>query len=446
MALHSPEIDRREFLRILGVIGLGAVIESCAPRSTGFPKESTPFLPETIPTVEKGKGPAGKLLLFTNPEAKYGHEYLEQYPEQIEESEMVLVNPDGNEQKGIINSNLISSPVWSPSGDMFAFQRYERRPHFDSSDLWIFDKDGNRLRRIDLRPSPANLSWSPDGKLIVLSSRFYNSRFQRVFGWPPEQRTSWIDGIYTVDPHKEEYTTTRIIPSSSEFDHDPAISPDGLKIVFITHTFGAKFSIFLAPLRPYKYEERYSPKSGIYEIDSGLDSLMNASVRFQWTPDGKKIVYMLERGNQNRLYIADVAKLPPSRPLEIKLDYPSYAMNESFISPNKLGPPVKQNYHMLDSMDLSPDGRQIVVGGPGALLLTDIEGRNKKTIKLPKTLSSPLDNVRWLSGNSQIAFTHADKYYYINSDGSELMEVSFAFIKRSPDKQVALGILISTGN
>lgn len=460
MGLENSEITRKRFLQILFMGAGGLFLGACAtgPDNTHVspvPKQTTPTparsfiqVPETIPTVQTGKGPAGKLLLFTNSETLYGNGYLEQNLEQVGESRVILLNSDGSEPKGILDSNLISLPAWSPSGDKFAFQRYIKGPQFDSSDLWIFDKDGNRSQRTGLVPSPAKLSWSPDGKFITFSSRFYNSRAHRVFGWPPEQRTSWVDGIYLYDLQKN--LTTRIIPSDAGFDHDPTISPDGSKIVFINHKYGGQFSILLAPLQQLTLDEKYplSSKGKTFELANGLNSLSNANVRFQWTPDGKKIVYMLEqgslKGSQNRVYVADVTKLPSPKPLEITIDCPSYAKNDLFPASNKPGStPITENFHILDSMDLAADGKKIAVGCPGSLLLTDIEGKERKTIKLPKVLSGPLNNIRWLSGD-RLAFVHEDQYYYINADGSGLMQVIFDFIKRTTDKPVPLGVLIST--
>ncbi|KKR81184.1 MAG: hypothetical protein UU73_C0003G0248 [Candidatus Daviesbacteria bacterium GW2011_GWA1_41_61] len=465
MGLCDLEMDRRKFLYTLGVLGLSTVIGSCTSQPDKLPEGTAPTLqprltptpgtalistPETIPIVEREKGPAGKLLVFTNPETHYGHEYLEQNLEKVEEAAVVLTNSDGSEPRRITNSNLISLPAWSPSGDKFALQRYVRGPQFDSSDLWILDKLGNRLQRTGLVPSPAKLSWSPDGKLIIFSSRFYNSRLQRVFGWPPEQRTSWVDGIYLYDLQKD--LTTRIIPSDAGFDHDPAISPDGSKIVFINHKYGGQFSILLAPLQPLTLDEKYplSSKGKTHELANGLDSLLNASIRFQWTPDGKKIVYMLEqgslKGSKNKVYVANVTKLPSPKPLEITIDCPSYVKNDPFPASGKPGStPITENFHILDSMDLSTDGKKIVVSCPGSLFFTDIDGKERKTIKLPKALSGPLDNIRWLSGNNRLAFVHEDQYYYINADGSGLMQVAFDFMKRTTEKPIPLGVLISTG-
>lgn len=461
MGLRSPEMDRRQFLHTLGVLSLGAFLESCAPRSTGlsgeritptpetiptirstslFEGHTTPT-PETIPTVEKGKGPAGKLLCFTQPEVGYGHDYLEQYLEKIEESEVWLANSDGSEPKAM-GTNLISPPVWSPLGDKFAFQRYERGAQGDYGMLLVYNKEGEYLTRGGMSKCPAKLSFSPDGNSIIYSSRFYNSRSRIPEASDLEDwREPWLGGIYQYDLKKDKITQV-IQGSKAQLDIDPAISPDGTRFVFVNYQYSTQFTIILAPYKSYRFEDRTVLNPEIEYIDRGNTKASNASIRFQWTPDGKKIVYMLEKTSGNSLYIADVSKGPRPQLLEIKLNCPS-SMDKGSLTFSKW------NYYILDSMDLSLDGKQIVVGCPGSLFLTDIEGGNKRTIKLPKTLPDSLDNVRWLSGNNQIAFVHKDKYYYINSDGSGLREVSFVFKPINPptdNKQLPLGFLISTGS
>lgn len=448
--LWQRRLTRRQLLTGSAGVGAGLVAIACGIGNEDDQKHpvrsdiTSTIKSEKPPTVEAEKWPPGKLLVFTQPEVKYGHDYLEQNLDKIEESEVVLVNTDGSEPKRIA-TNLISAPVWAPSGDMFAVQRYERKPTMDDGMLMVFDKNGNYLWRMGIGACPANLSWSPDEQSIIFSSRFYNSRFKRPFGWPPDS-AYWINGINMLDINNGNIT--RIIPSSGgELDRDPVLSPDGSRFVFVSYQYSSQFTIILAPLKSYKYEDRTVLNPEMQTIDHGNIRAANANIRFQWTPDGEKIVYMLEKTAGNSLCIANVSKESKPQLTEIMLDCPSCVDKGPFtFSDGSIERSVKWNYYTLDSMDLSADGKQIVVGCPGSLFLTDIDGKDKKTVKLPDTFLNPIDNIRWLSDNKRIAFVHGDRYYYINSDGSGLMEVPFTFIPRSPDRQAPLGVLISTGN
>jgi Tol biopolymer transport system component len=449
-SLWQRRFTRRQFLARSAGVGAGLVAIACGVESEDDRKrQASPTVRSTIklertPTVETEKWPPGKLLVFTQPEVKYGYDYLEQNLDLVEESEVVLVNTDGNEPKGVA-TNLISLPVWSPSGEKFAVQRYERKATMDDGMLMVIDKNGELLLRMGIGACPASLSWSPDEQSIIFSSRFYNSRFKRPFGWPPDS-AFWIDGIRLFDIN--DRSNTKLIPSSGgEFDRDPVISPNGSRFVFVSYQYSSQFRVIVAPLKSYKYEDRTVLNPEMQTIDHGNIKAANASIRFQWTPDGEKIVYMLEKKTTgNSLCIVDVSE-PKPQLLEIVLDCPSSIDKGPFtFSDGSIEHPVKWNYFTLDSMDLSADGKQIVVGCPGSLFLTDINGKNKKTVKLPDTFLNPINNVRWLSDNKRIAFVHQDRYYYINSDGSGLTEVPFTFLKRNPNEQIPLGVLISSEN
>ena len=58
------------------------------------------------------------------------------------------------------------SPIWSPDGTRFAFQRYD--PHKDLHAIFIVGTDGNGLRRITpWKRDAAEPDWSPDGRWIA---------------------------------------------------------------------------------------------------------------------------------------------------------------------------------------------------------------------------------------------------------------------------------------
>lgn len=463
MERFKERLSKRNFIKMFSIAALGVGLSACesltrAPTSKLAPtpqKKDTPATPklvsEVIPSVEPETAPSGKLLCFTQPEVGYGHEYLEKNPTATEESELWLANSDGTEPKPIATGGLLSLPSWSPQGDRFTFQQYRRGEQGDYGALMICDNNGKLLRWTGINQGliPAKLSWSPDENFIIYSSRFFNPR-STVLGVSDfeEWRGAWIGGIYQYNLKTGKLV--QIIQSSKgELDHDPAVSPDGSKLIFVNHQWGTEFSIVLAPLKPHTEEDRWpGTNPEICEIDRGYSTVLNASIRFQWTPDGKRVVYMLEKSAGNSLYITDVSVSPIPPPLEIKLDCPSYIKNDPFtyLDPQLGNQLVERNYHSLDSMDLSPDGRQIVVGCPSLLFITDIEGKERKTIKLPKSISGNPDNVRWLSGANQIAFVHNSKYYYISSEGSGLKEVSLNFKPFIEGKQLPLGFLISTGD
>jgi Tol biopolymer transport system component len=78
-------------------------------------------------------------------------------------TDLVIMNPDGSQQKTIIHKKYIGSPYWSPDGTKIVFLT-------ENSDLAIINLDGSNYHIINeisgVYISPV---WSPDGKYILYS-------------------------------------------------------------------------------------------------------------------------------------------------------------------------------------------------------------------------------------------------------------------------------------
>jgi Tol biopolymer transport system component len=78
-----------------------------------------------------------------------------------------------------LSSGYDTLPVWSPKGDVIAFNRMAPDPRFkyDEFDIWSIHPDGTGLKRLtDSEGNDAHPAWSPDGRYILWSSSRYGYR------------------------------------------------------------------------------------------------------------------------------------------------------------------------------------------------------------------------------------------------------------------------------
>jgi Tol biopolymer transport system component len=217
------------------------------------------------------------------------------------------------------------SPAFSPDGRRIAFVRT-----IDSGveDLWIAGADGAAPRRMTFdNLGITGVSWSRDGRSVVFSSNRagpYSLWKLPASGGSPEWITgggskfkdpstarardlvAWENWIYEVNLWREpagtpadEGAAAVIAASADEWNFDPAFSPDGSRVAFV------------------------STRSGSYEIwtsaADGTDAHAVTSFggvrvgRPSWSPDGATIVFTARPDGPSDLYTVDAAGGPPRR-------------------------------------------------------------------------------------------------------------------------------------
>ena len=162
------------------------------------------------------------------------------------------------------------SPAWSPDGRRIAFVR--RIPE-RIEEVFVMPALGGAERRVasfvlDSSRRSTRLSWSPDGKWVVIGGKRSASE---PFGlWMVE-----IDGAET-----RRLTT----PPSPEWQADsgPVFSPDGRRIAFI-RTKATNNAIFILPVSP-----AVAPAGEPVQVASDPRRTI---VGLAWTSDGGSLVY-----------------------------------------------------------------------------------------------------------------------------------------------------------
>jgi Tol biopolymer transport system component len=174
-----------------------------------------------------------------------------------------------------------SAGAWSPDGHRFAFASITNgRPT-----LAIYDvAAGHVQREIPFRDlgEILNPTWSPDGKSIAFSAL-----------------KGGLTDLYICEL---ETSNLRQLTNDPYADLTPAWSPDGKTIAFSTDRFGSDLGRLA--MGPYQLALLDPATGRITRVGPGDES---KQINPQWTPDGRSLVFISDRGGIPNLWRVDVA-------------------------------------------------------------------------------------------------------------------------------------------
>ncbi len=174
-----------------------------------------------------------------------------------------------------------SAGSFDGAGDRFVFSAQSRgRPVLD-----LLDVQRGRVEREILFPKLGEIlhpAWSPDGRYVA---------FAALAG-----------GLSDLYLYNLETDSLRELTHDAYADLEPAWSPDGSKLAFVTD----RFSTNLATLTPGNY--RLALLDPATDSITPLPSFPDAkNIDPQWSPDGKSIYFLSDRGGITNIYKLDVA-------------------------------------------------------------------------------------------------------------------------------------------
>ncbi len=310
-------------------------------------------------------------------------------------------------------------PAWSADGRWIAFVRF---PSSGPSAVFLIPALGGPERKLgELNANPSIrfswLAWTRDGKWLVVSD---------------EGRGQEPRGLFLLSIETGEKRRLTSVPSS-----DPAVSPDGRRVVFIRSFSLNTREVYLANL---------SKDLRLVGEPRRLTFLNQVAASPVWTPDGREIVFSSGGfWGQRRLW--RIAALPGASPRPEPIGEDSYNLSVSY-SARRLayaresldsdiwrinlrgpgepaGPPVKliSSTRPDWSPDYSPGGKRIAFAshrsGSQEIWVSGADGTDP--VQLTSSGGPLTSNPRWSPDGQSILFDSlsggARDLYLISPDG-----------------------------
>ena len=335
-----------------------------------------------------------------------------------------VMNSDGTGVREQSEIAGLSSGVFSPDGTKVFYHRGPGDRNF-----YLANTDGSNEQVMPF--VPGNCLWSPDSKQLVYQSK---------------SRDTSISNNSDLFIYDVETGTSVPIVESPFFDADPAFSPDGRSLVYVSDAEG-NFEIYSRVISTGETKRlthnpghdafpSYSPDgtqiifSSDFEKENSDVYLMNAdgtNVRKitdapgwdaappnGWSPDGTQILVLSDRSGKDNIYL----------------------MNIEPYSPKRVGPSIESD-QPLDP-DYSPDGRHIVYQLPAEIRVFDTGTRTDRAVIKVSSAASPTfspDGQKILfqdriEENTEVCQVNVDGSGFVNLSNSSYRDMSPVY---SPD-------------
>jgi dipeptidyl aminopeptidase/acylaminoacyl peptidase len=255
------------------------------------------------------------------------------YDEATDESrsDLWMADWNGKESVQLTRGESVSEPRFSPDGRYLSF--LSARPAGSATGLWLLDRRGGEPRPLGhCSLEITSYEWSPDSRQIVLVAHAGEDaggseakKSPRPLVIDAFQFKADKEGYLTRESRPHLYlldvgsgTCAALTVDPGRSDSDPAFSPDGAQIAYVSHAVGDPYvpgvdAIELVEsavgTRPRKLLSTWSPNHQ----------------KLEWSPDGQLIAFL--QGDElkynayilDRLAVAD-AKSGQVRPLTAGLD------------------------------------------------------------------------------------------------------------------------------
>jgi dipeptidyl aminopeptidase/acylaminoacyl peptidase len=173
------------------------------------------------------------------------------------DTDLYMVAWDGSQRIRLTSTpeSSESQPRWSPDGRYLAFlaSRGDDEEKKMGAQVWLLDRSGGEAQKLtDIKGGVADYAWSPDSKRLVLVVDDFDpsSDPEKMEGWKRKTRPPIVIDRYHFKSDGGGYLTrlyshlaifdvaakkADVLTSGAFDDSDPAWSPDGQSIAFVTN-------------------------------------------------------------------------------------------------------------------------------------------------------------------------------------------------------------------
>lgn len=241
-----------------------------------------------------------------------------------------MVKWDGTEQLQLTSSpDNEGTPRWSPDGKYLAFvaSRGTEDEKKKGGQIWLLNRAGGEAQKVsDVKGGVSDIRWSPDSTRIafVIGDEDPDNEPEKKEGWkrktaPPividryhfkQDREGYLKRLYDHIAVFDLATRTHTVLTSGQVDDgDPAWSPDGRQIAFLSK-------------RAHADPDRTSNED-LWVIEAAAGATprqvtatpQGESGRPAWSPDGTRLAVLLGDVDKYRAYGLNKLAIVPASPL-----------------------------------------------------------------------------------------------------------------------------------
>ena len=197
-------------------------------------------------------------------------------------TDVYAMNPDGSNVRRLTSDSTSEfAPDFAPDNRKFVFVRYFGGPK-QLAELYTANADGSKTTPLTtMGTSLGTPRWSPDGSKIVFSA---------VVDDPAAPNAKNVE-IFVISA---DGTGLKRLTYGVAFDHEPAWSPDGQRIVFASDRLGDGM-----PVQLYVMNADGLNVQPVGACDGG------GCYQPAWSPDGTRIAFL--SGARQRIEVIDIA-------------------------------------------------------------------------------------------------------------------------------------------
>jgi serine/threonine protein kinase len=318
-------------------------------------------------------------------------------------------------------------PAWSPDGKTIAFVRVSD----PDSAVYLVPSQGGPERKIAGGAYAGKIAWSPDGRFLIMTAR------------RSEDDPASLTLISVNNGARGRLLTP---PDVVTVDRDPALSPDGSKLLFTRCRGFFRCGLYVSRLTP-----DYQAGDPVLLSDERSDIQGSA-----WTPDGRDAVYAISEGAVTNYHLERIRAQPGAQPERLvfaseRSSWPAIAVRGHILTysqnlndmdvrqiepgqaPRSFASSTRQDYNP----QFSPDGRHVAISsdrsGLMAVWICDRDGQH--VTQLTHFDSGPSGTPRWSPDGRSIAFDHqlpsGWRVFVIPADGGEPRRLTSAKTEES---------------